>query len=108
MNKLDRIGKLVNWIVFAYLLGISILPWMGRLRYGNGLGDVYFVILTSGFTIIHLLILVIFIHARRGPVEKGISLLIGILFLLLAVAFTYQFTVGRGVESPWDGNVFTQ
>jgi hypothetical protein len=106
MNKLDRIGKWINWIVFAYLLGISVLPWMGKLSYGAGMGDVIFIILTSAFTITHFLILVIFIHARREPVEKGIALLIGILFMLLAVAFTYKFTIGRGVESPWDGNVF--
>lgn len=107
MNRLNRIGKIVNWIVFAYLLGISVLPWMGGLTYGEGMGDVIFIILSSGFTITHLLILVIFIYARREPVEKEMALVIGILFLLLAFAFTYKFTIGRGVESPWDGNVFS-
>ncbi len=107
MNKLDRIGKIANWIVFAYLLGISIVPWTGKLRYGASLGDVVFIFFTAGFALTHLFILIIFIHARREPAGKGTAFWIGIIFLLIAVAFTYKFTIGRGVESPWDGNVFT-
>jgi hypothetical protein len=44
------------------------------------------------------IILVTFINSRHKPAEQGIILAIGILFLLIATAFTYKFTVGRGSE----------
>lgn len=106
MNKLDQIGKIINWAVFAYLILISVLTLTSKITYGHGLGDLIFLILSSAFAIIHLLILVIFIHARQGPVETGIGFLIAILFLLVAIAFTYKFTLGRGPENRWRGNVF--
>lgn len=106
MDKLERIEKIVNWIVFAYLLGIIILTWMGKLTYGHGLGDLIFFFMSMAFAIIHLLILVIFIHARREPLETGYGLIIGIVILLIAVAFTYKFTIGRGSENRWKGKVF--
>jgi len=65
MSKLERIEKIGNWIVFAYLVTISILALMSKITYGHGLGDLLFFILSSALAIIHLLILVIFIHARR-------------------------------------------
>ena len=106
MNKLDRIGKIINWAVFAYLILISILTLTSKITYGHGLGDVIFLILSSAFALFHLLILAMLIHAKQGPVEKAIGFLMAILFLLVAVAFTYKFTLGRGPENRWRGNVF--
>ena len=106
MNKLDRIGKIVNWTVFVYLVIISILALLSKITYGHGLGDITFFILSSAFAIIHLLILVIYIHARREPLEKEMGLVIVILFLLVAAGFTYKFTIGRGPENEWRGKVF--
>lgn len=55
MDKLKRIRKIINWIVFAYLIGIIILTWIGKLTYGHGLGDLIFFFMSVAFAIIHLL-----------------------------------------------------
>ncbi len=106
MKTVDRIGKIVNWIVLAYLIGITILSWIGKITYGYGLGDLFYVFPSSALTLVHLIVILALIYRKREKAEKGLALLVGIIFLLIAVWFTYEFTIGRGVEYKWNGKVF--
>ena len=106
METADRIGRIVNWIVLAYLIGITILSWIGKIAYGHGLGDFFYVFQSSALALVHSIVMIAFIHRKQKAAEKGLALLVGIIFLLIAVGFTYKFTLGRGVEYKWNGNVF--
>lgn len=110
MNKLHRIAVMVNWTVLVYLAGITILGWNGKIAYGHGMGDVVYVKLSLAFAILHLIAIVLVVLRKQRAGENDAAWVtawvVAMLYLAIAAAFTHKFTLGRGPERTWDGNVF--
>jgi uncharacterized membrane protein YkvI len=106
MDKIKKVVRIINWIIFFYLIGITLLVILGALSYGRGLEDLFYILGTFASALVHLMILLSYIYQKDKSTERDTALLISILFLLVSVSFTYQFTLGRGPEWKWDGNVF--
>lgn len=85
---------------------ITILSAMEIINYGLGLGDLG---MTAGIAICSLISLVSNLYytaqrkkARRHQLLPRLSLI----YTLVILYYCYSFTVGRGMEFPWNGNIF--
>ena len=99
-------GKLFNLIIFIYLLIILILSWMGPIAYGHGLGDMIY---ASGLILIVIIHLIIILNISKieEQTKKDIYLgIVGVIFLIVAILYTIKFTIGRGPEYSWKGQIF--
>lgn len=96
------------------LLGLStayfllLIKWMldSTITFGVGLGDLFYFYLSMGFSVLFLITFIFSLREwKNKPVINfySISAILAILILLL---FTYDFTIGRGSELPWNGTVF--
>ena len=94
--------RLTGW----YFLIAAALTFRGDLTFGHGLGDAFF------GTVLLILTLVThgltrFFQKRNNPSSVMVPVL-ATLLVLLALYFTYSFTLGRGPEMKWNGKVFVQ
>lgn len=100
-------GKVLNIIYLGYsvislliLLGVL----MGKLSFGLGLGDL-------GMLIISLVILILigsFVFFKRRFTEKikSWNWIISVVILLIVIYLILSLSLWRGVEYPWNGNLF--
>ena len=89
-----------------YFLIASALTFRGDLAFGHGLGDAFFATLLLILTLItHGLTR--FFRKRNNPSSLMVTV-VATLLVLLALYFTYSFTLGRGAEKPWNGNIFVR
>ncbi len=98
-----KITKIYNWTIFFYLTFVTILTYQGKIYFGHGLGDLLYLYLTGFLATTQLIILLI---STRQNFRTITLLLWGTFFLLTAIYITWQFTLGRGSEFPWNGNIF--
>lgn len=101
-----KIIKIIYWLIFAYLLLVTFLSFNSNLVYGNGIGDI-----VSLFELIIIVIIqfsLVFIPGfkKQNPPSNKKIMIFGILFLTFALYITYSFSIGRGGEYPWKGNLF--
>jgi len=87
--------------IFLLIIGLT---FNGNLNFGNGLGDLVYVYVAGGMSIINFILLL----TLRKSLSKNKLLLIVFIGLNCAVLLylTYSFTLGRGIEQPWDGTIF--
>jgi hypothetical protein len=89
-----------------YFLIAAALTFRGDLAFGHELGDTFFATL--------LLILTLITHGlpqffkKRNNPSSVIVPVVATLLVLLALYFTYSFTLGRGTEKPWNGKIFVR
>ncbi len=97
--------KLPLIFTILFLIIEIILLLNGVLTFGYGLGDLFYLFVDIFFIVILIVCLLIIIIKKIQL--KTITRLIfySIIFLFLAYNI-YSFTIGRGVESPWNGKVF--
>lgn len=89
--------------IVVFLL-ILIFTYNGNIHFGNGLGDLAYIFLTAGISIVNFVMIVAFRQIlSRNKAMNIVLLVVNILVLLYTV---YSFTIGRGIERPWDGTVF--
>ena len=105
--RIKNIATTFNWIVFFYSSFILLLMILGKITFGYGLGDLAYFFGISIMTLIYLVLIIIFNREKYKENKTKINFIIGVIFLTLSVFLTYSFTIGRGVEYSWDGNVFT-
>jgi len=104
--KFKQISKTYNLSVLIYLTVVLVFSWTSIIAYGHGLGDIVYAGGLIGIVLIHALATWV-ISIVKSISIKSISFgVIGTIFLLIAIYYTYEFTVGRGGEYRWDGNIF--
>lgn len=78
----------------------------GIIRFGNGLGDLVYLF---GLGVSAITTLLISIRSTQRVNQrktiKNSGLLITVLLIVL-IYFIYSFTIGRGVNAPWNGHIF--
>ena len=95
--------SIFNWTIFTYLLLILLLLIQGEITFGYGVGDFAYLF---GIGIITLIYLVILILSNRRGNKKRLNIIMGLIFLTIVIYLTYGFTIGRGIEYRWNGNIF--
>ncbi|MBL4703734.1 MAG: hypothetical protein JKY54_04385 [Flavobacteriales bacterium] len=106
MNKRIKTVAIIRWIVLAYLLIIFILQLQENIAYGSGLGDIIYLGLNPIMAVTLLILNIIFMKVKFFELRPSISVFITLLFLAYSIYMTYLFTIGRGPEHAWDGNIF--
>jgi len=88
----------------------AFLSWTGRLAFGYGLGDLFYL---AAHAAGYLLVLgaAWAVGKAEGPDwtpagQLFIRALLLVLMLLHVRELSWQATVGRGVEYPWNGQLF--
>lgn len=88
----------MNIAALAIGLTLIILTANDRVTYGHGLGDLFYLI---GLVIIVLVQSVFLLRVSN----KKFQLAVGVVALLLYSTFIYELSIGRGIESPWNGKI---
>jgi hypothetical protein len=104
MNKALNI---FNWGGILILLTITLAPLFGQdafgrtITYGVGLGDLFYVLMS----LIALIIFIVLINLKKiKSNQKSITVITTILYLTI-LFFIYSFTLGRGTEYKWNGEL---
>ncbi|MEZ4805206.1 MAG: hypothetical protein R2852_06920 [Bacteroidia bacterium] len=91
---------------FCYILLVGILVLFGRPTFGQGLGDLFYLLLIV-LSILTQLIATFLVKSKLNTSQRTLwYFVIGTLFLIVAIKFTWDFTYGRGIEYRWNGSVF--
>ena len=101
-----KIGAIYNWIILVYLTLVTLLTLNGNIAYGNGLGDLVYLVVCGLLVCIQLAVTIIIIRQQKGQYSSKTFYLCGTVFLLIAIFYSWKFTLGRGSEYSWNGNVF--
>ena len=95
------------WVGLTALFMISVTPIFGQplagksIVYGRGLGDAFYVAVSLGMFILFAVSTVLKIVKENA---KAKAIVVFLLYSVLVFLF-YSFTVGRGVEYRWNGEV---
>lgn len=101
MEKFRRAIILIYtiWVVLIVSLCLS-----GKITFGHGLGDLYYL---AGLVLLTLLFLTIFLRIRKKVVENPMMTYASLFcIVLIIVIFSLKLTFFRGSEYPWNGAVF--
>jgi hypothetical protein len=94
--------KTINIILLSFLILLLLLTLTGKLTFGHGLGDLFYVVLIAFIVLIHFTITLIL---RKKKIEKyWLSIIIASSTVCFLVV--YETTIGRGAEHTWNGKVF--
>ena len=94
-----------NWIIFSLFVLCISLTLTGHIYFGNGLGDLFYLFGMSFISLIMLIINTIFTLQSDKTKYQNQSLILGVISTLALLYFIYSFTLGRGIEYPWNGNI---
>lgn len=95
---------IANVALASTFLLIVVLAFSGSIRFGNGLGDILYV----GIAALAFLILLIFtlsFHLSRKASSADYTKLL-LIFSTVLIYLIYRFTIGRGPEFSWNGQIF--
>ncbi len=101
-----KTGLIYNWIIFVYLLIVALLTLNGNIAYGNGLGDFAYLIANGILACTQLAVIIVLIRKQQGNDKPTVFYFCGTIFILAAVFLSWKFTLGRGPEYSWNGNIF--
>ena len=95
---------MIIWFILMFF--IILCKWTSKIRFGHGLGDVYYfflmiaVILSVGILYTIRLKSIIDFHVKKIDLIIGFFCLVFLIYILLKISFL------RGNESSWDGTIF--
>jgi hypothetical protein len=104
MNKALNI---FNWGGILILLTITLAPLFGQdafgrtITYGVGLGDLFYVLMS----LITLIIFIVLINLKKIKSNQKSTTVITTILYLTILFFIYSFTLGRGTEYKWNGEL---
>jgi len=104
MNKLAKIFLIVSISFFSLII---LLILVGKLSFGYGLGDVFYLI----YLILWLGIqIAIFLLIKKNIINVEIVIIVFICFALcISIYFTIRkLTIDRGFENRWNGKIFIE
>jgi len=96
--------RILNLCIVLYLLwtfSILILIFSGKVTFGQGLGDLFYLVL---LIIMQIFFGYLFYLNIKGKIN--FPLVISLLLIIILILFTLKMTIWRGIEYPWNGNVF--
>ena len=96
-----------NWTVFLLYVALSVLILNGKVTFGHGLGDLFYLIIVALAGLIQLIINLTFAHPKKEEFKKK-NATVGVVFLIILFLFGLKFTFGRGPEMKWNGKVFVE
>lgn len=89
-------------LVVIYSILVVILVMIGKLSFGHGLGDLYYII-----ELVIFLCFIILLNSIKHKINYSFfKYFILLLSVIIILYFSLKLTIYRGVEKPWDGNVF--
>jgi hypothetical protein len=98
--------RILNFCSILYLIwtiSILILIFSGKATFGQGLGDLLYLIL---LTILQIFFCYLFYLNIKGRIN--FPLVISLLLIIIVILFTLKMTIWRGIEYPWNGNILFQ
>lgn len=98
---MKRILNLCNVLYLIWTISILILIFCGKAVFGQGLGDLFYLIL-----IIILQIVFGYVFYLNYTEKINFPILMIILLILIPILFTLKMTIWRGSEYPWNGIFF--
>lgn len=98
MKRILNIGSILH---FVWTLIMLIFIFSGKIVFGQGMGDMGYVVL---LVILQTIFGYVFFLNIRSKI--GFPLLMTILLVVCVLLFTLKMTIYRGLEYPWNGNVF--
>ena len=96
--------KPIILLAITFVIGVLLMFFVldGRIYFGHGLGDVFYLILLGVLVILQLLLSIWTVIKGKINYAK----VIGISYLVIYSLFFYKMTLGRGPEYKWNGEVF--
>lgn len=91
-------------VFLFYSLLITIGVFIGKLSFGQGLGDLGMLFIL--FLVASLLVLIIGYTKRKTTNDSQEKLIVWLFIFLVSIFFTLHLTIWRGVELPLDGKLF--
>ena len=90
----------------VFLVGVVLLNWTGKVKFGLGLGDIVYLII-----IVAIIVGVAIFYFRSLRLYDENIVSSHDIYLILVCAFIVVFiclklTVLRGPAAPWDGTIF--
>lgn len=101
-----QISKKINLGILIYLFVILIFSWTSIIAYGHGLGDIIYAGGLIGIVMVHAITTWITTKTNSTLVKQILFWILTVIFLIIAILYTYKFTIGRGGEYSWNGNPF--
>jgi hypothetical protein len=105
-----EMNKVLNIIIFGgllILLVIALMPIFGQgifgrtISYGLGLGDAFYALMSF----VAFVVFMILINLKKIKSNLKSKRTVAIFIYLTIIFFSYSFTVGRGVEYAWNGEI---
>jgi hypothetical protein len=90
--------KILNVATLTIGIILIVLTANDRVTYGHGLGDLFYLI---GLVMIVLIQSIALLRVSNKKFQLGI----GVFTILLYSTFIYKLSIGRGIESPWNGQI---
>ncbi|MDB4344253.1 hypothetical protein OAA35_00060 [bacterium] len=103
-------NKVLNIIIFGgllILLVIALMPIFGQgifgrtISYGLGLGDAFYALMSF----VAFVVFMILINLKKIKSNLKSKRTVAIFVYLTIIFFSYSFTVGRGIEYAWNGEI---
>lgn len=98
---MKRILNLCSVLYLIWTFSIFILIFSGKVTFGQGLGDLFYLVL---LTIMQIFFGYLFYLNFKGRIN--FPLVISLLLIIILILFTLKMTIWRGIEYPWNGNIF--
>lgn len=98
---MKQILNICSIVYLIWTITILTLSLMGKVVFGQGAGDLFYLIL---LVLLQIISGYIFFRNLKGSI--GFPLLISFLLIVSMVLFSLKMTIWRGLEYPWNGSVF--
>jgi hypothetical protein len=100
---MKRILNFCSVLYLIWTISTLILIFSGKVTFGHGLGDLFYLILLT-----ILLIFFGYLFYLNIKWRKKIQVVISLLLIIIVILFTLKMTIWRGIEYPWNGNILFQ
>jgi hypothetical protein len=97
---MKRILNFCNILYLIWTISILILIFNGKVTFGQGLGDLFYLILVI---ILQIFFGYLFYLNIKG--RMNFPLIISLLLIIIVTLFTLKMTIWRGIEYSWNGNI---
>jgi hypothetical protein len=95
-----------SWFLSLLIVLITTLSLTEKIGFGNGLGDIIFIMGIIGCLIASLSINVYFTKYKTKTKGSKVLNLTTWFLTLIIIYYIYSFTIGRGMEYQWNGEIF--
>jgi hypothetical protein len=94
----------INPVLALLMFIVGLLGALDKIHFGLGMGDIAFI---AGAQIIALISIVLTRMQTSSNLKSKTLPIIQLLVVgILLIYFIYSCTLGRGPESPWNGQIF--